>query len=203
MFQNLRADLRRYIRPHGSEISFRGFVYLLFTQEIWAIIVYRFGSWTNRMRIPVFLFLFKVIYFFANKVIEITTGIQIDSNAKIAKGLYIGHFGSIHIEGTIGENCSIAQEVTIGYLGFGKRGLPKIGNNVFIGAGAKILGDITIGDNVRIGANAVVRKSIPDNSVVAGVPVRVLKKWLLPRKKSEYPPPQTLGLLGEDNGDSE
>ncbi|MEM2145872.1 MAG: serine O-acetyltransferase, partial [Candidatus Jordarchaeaceae archaeon] len=149
-----------------------------FTQGVWAIVVYRFGSWVNRkVKIPLVRQIFILIYFFLNKFVEITTGISISSNAKIGKGLYIGHFGLIfiHNDVEIGENCSIAQGVTIGSLGLGKEGVPKIGNNVFIGSGAKVLGPITIGNNVRIGANAVVIKDVPDNATVVGVPARVVK----------------------------
>lgn len=79
----------------------------------------------------------------------------------------------VHLKATIGENATIWQQVTIGSSG---GGTPVIGNNVLIGAGAKILGGITIGDNVTIGANTVVTKDIPSNSLVVGSPMRIIKK---------------------------
>jgi serine O-acetyltransferase len=87
---------------------------------------------------------------------------------------YVG-FGTIIGAESIGENCWVNPGVTIGYKD-GSGGMPVVGNNVFIGAGAKILGPITIGDNVMIGANAVVTKNVPSNCTVAGVPARIVKR---------------------------
>lgn len=96
-------------------------------------------------------------------------GISIPYNTKIDSGFYIGHFGGIFInaDASIGKNCNINQGVTIGVTYGGKYpGSPVIGNNVYIGPGSFIIGGIEIGDNVAIGANTVVNKSIPDNAVV-------------------------------------
>jgi len=98
---------------------------------------------------------------------------MLPAQAIIGEGFYIGHFGGIIISplARIGINCNISQGVTIGISGNGdKRGVPTIGDNVYIGAGAIIIGKITIGNNVRIGANAVVHKDIPDNSTVVVYP---------------------------------
>ena len=73
----------------------------------------------------------------------------------------------------IGKNCTIMQQVTIGERGGGEKA-PKIGDNCFIGTGAKILGDVVIGNNVKIGANAVVVKDVPDNCTAVGVPARII-----------------------------
>ena len=84
--------------------------------------------------------------------------------------MYIGHFGGIVIHGDakIGENCNLSQGITIGVLVRGKKsGVPRIGNRCFLGPGATILGGITIGDDVLIGANAIVTFDVPSNSVVA------------------------------------
>ena len=96
-------------------------------------------------------------------------GIEIPRTAHIKEGFYIGHSGGIVISGSanIGKNFSISQQVTIGLAGRGtNRGVPVIGNNVYIAPGAKIFGRISIGNNVSIGANAVVYKDVPDNSIV-------------------------------------
>ena len=96
-------------------------------------------------------------------------GIEIPRGTVTGKGFYIGHFGGITISGDakIGENVYISQQVTIGVSGQGdKRGVPTIGDNVYIAPGAKIFGKISIGNNVKIGANAVVYKSVPDDSVL-------------------------------------
>ncbi len=177
MFDNLKADIKRYTEIERKQFWMKNIFYLIFTQGIWAIIVFRFGSWCNRLRIPILSQLLRLIYFFMFKFVEITAGISISAEANIGKGFYIGHFGQIFINSDviIGENCSIGQGVTIGTLGLGKIGSPKIGNNVYIGAGAKVLGDIRIGNNVIIGANAVVIKDAADNVTLVGIPARVVK----------------------------
>lgn len=104
-------------------------------------------------------------------------GISIPRTVKIGKGFYIGHFGTIIVHGSaiIGDNVNISQGVTIGVTNRGSRqGVPVIGNQVYIGPGAKVIGGIRVGNNVAIGANAVVTKDIPDNAVVAGVPARII-----------------------------
>ncbi len=104
-------------------------------------------------------------------------GITLYRNTQIGKGFYIGHFSGIVIspKAKIGNNCNISQCVTIGASGRGgARGVPEIGNNVYIAAGAVVIGKIKVGNNVVIGANAVVTKDVPDNSIVAGVPAKVI-----------------------------
>ncbi len=98
----------------------------------------------------------------------------ITTSCNIGAGLFIQHGFSTIIMADIGENCWINQQVTIGYKD--KTGRPKIGNNVRISAGAKVLGSICIGDNVTVGANAVVVKNVPDNCVVVGVPAYIMKR---------------------------
>ena len=108
---------------------------------------------------------------------EYKFGICIPYNTKIAPGFYIGHYGGIVInsEVKIGENCNINHGVTIGISYGGKNpGTPTILNNVYLGPGSKIIGGITIGNNVAIGANTVVVKDIPDNAVIVGSPEKVI-----------------------------
>jgi serine O-acetyltransferase len=104
-------------------------------------------------------------------------GISISYQTKIGKGLYIGHFGGIVVnpQAVIGNNCNISHEVTIGSSNRGqKRGVPVIGDNVYIGPGAKIFGNIRIGNNVAVGANCVVTKDVPDNGIIVGIPGEVI-----------------------------
>ena len=106
-------------------------------------------------------------------------GISIYYPTKIGPGLYIGHFGGIHINFrcVIGKNCNISNEVTLGQSNRGQnKGYPVLGDNVYIGPGAKIVGAVKIGNNVAIGANCVVTKDIPDNSVVVGIPGKVISQ---------------------------
>ena len=104
-------------------------------------------------------------------------GIGISCTTEIGSGFYIGHFGCIFIypDCTIGKNCNISQGVTIGNANRGKnKGYPKIGDNVYIGPGVKVIGAINVGNNVAIGANCVVTKDVPDNAVVIGIPGKII-----------------------------
>ncbi|WP_144361888.1 serine O-acetyltransferase [Shewanella sp. MSW] len=104
---------------------------------------------------------------------------------KAGSNLVLGYGGLsvvIHERTVIGDNCHIDQSVTIGGTSK-KHGVPSLGNDVYVGAGAKILGPIKIGNNVVIGANSVVLMDIPDNSLVVGIPARIVKSNIL---KSEY-----------------
>lgn len=95
---------------------------------------------------------------------------------EIGGGLYIQHgFATMIAAKSIGENCWINQQVTIGYNG--QDDPPVIGNHVMITCGAKVLGDIRVGDHVTVGANAVVIRDVPDKCVVGGVPARILKQY--------------------------
>lgn len=126
--------------------------------------------------------LYKAGKFFAARAVSQAarnaTGIEIHPAAQIGKGLFIDHGCAVVIGETaiIGDNCTIYQGATLGGTGkhVGKRH-PTIGNNVMIGAGAKVLGPITIGDNSKIAAGAVVLKDIPENSTAVGVPARVVR----------------------------
>lgn len=100
-------------------------------------------------------------------------GFQIPANTRIGKGLYIGHRGPVVINGRaeLGDNCTLAHIVTIGQTNRGERtGCPTLGNKVFIGAGAVLVGKIVIGDNVLIAPNTYVNFDVPGNSIVTGNP---------------------------------
>jgi len=104
-------------------------------------------------------------------------GIDISNDTPIGAGLYIGHIGGIVVNGdsTIGANCNLSHNVTIGKASRGPRlGCPRIGDNVYIGTGAVIFGSIAIGSRVAIGANPVVSKDVEAGMVVAGVPAKVI-----------------------------
>ena len=113
-----------------------------------------------------------------SQTIRTCTGIEIHPGAKIGKGLFIDHGMGVIIGETaeIGDNCTIYQGVTLGGTGkdVGKRH-PTIGNNVLIGAGAKVLGPFKVGDNSKIAANAVVLSEVPENCTCVGVPARIVK----------------------------
>ena len=142
-------------------------------------IVYRVGHWmwTYEGRFRRFIKLWRPMYIITKRLTEIVTGIAIQPQATIGEGLYIGHGGSIYVGGKVrmGKNCNLSHEVTIGVAGRGdKRGMPILGDRVYIAPGAKVFGKLQIGDDVAIGANAVVTKSIPDRAVAVGIPARVI-----------------------------
>ena len=119
---------------------------------------------------------FEFIARLISQITRFLTGIEIHPGAKIGNRLFIDHGMGIVIgeTTTIGNNCTIYHGVTLGGTGKNeKKRHPDIGNNVIIGCGAKILGPIKIGDNVKIGANAVVLKDVPNNSTVVGIPGKI------------------------------
>lgn len=129
-------------------------------------------------------FLYNIKLFFIARLISqlgrFFTGIEIHPGAKIGKRLFIDHGMGIVIGETaeIGDDCTIYHQVTLGGTGKDKyKRHPTVGNNVMIGAGAKVLGPINIGNNVKIGAGAVVLKSVEDDVTVVGVPCdRIIKR---------------------------
>lgn len=135
-----------------------------------AITLHRISNRLYKIGIPVIPYiLYRLIYLINNCHIHYST--EIGRNTVVAYG---GVAVVIHKKAIIGENCMIESCVTIGGKSNHKN-LPVIGDNVFIGTGAKILGDIKIGNNVIVGANAVVVKSVPDNCIVAGIPAKIIK----------------------------
>jgi serine O-acetyltransferase len=104
-------------------------------------------------------------------------GISIPRTTQIGSGLYIGHVGNIVVNAgsVIGKNCNLFHGVSLLEGGFGENlGSPTIGDNTFIGPGAKVIGRVGIGNNVLISANSVAVRDVPDNAVVMGSPARVI-----------------------------
>jgi serine O-acetyltransferase len=169
VFENIREDWR----THNSQWSRHGF---------WILLIYRFGRWRygirmRLLRLP-FSFLYKFIKFFS----EMLLGAELPCEAVIGRRFVIEHIGGIVVSGDaiFGDDCVMRNGVTVGLRNRGVRGSPRIGNRVDIGAGAKLLGPINIGDDVAIGANAVVITDVPANSIAVGIPARII-----PRKVEE------------------
>lgn len=144
-------------------------------QGVWALVVYRFGRWRYGVR-PAFLRKpLSLIYKFLKITVQILTGIDIPCETRIGRRLVIEHFGGIVVSGdtVIGDDVVLRHGVTIGLKHTGNPGAPIIGNRVDIGAGAKILGAIRIGDGAVIGANAVVLKDVPPGALAVGIPARI------------------------------
>lgn len=165
MFDNIKEDWQ----THDRDITRFGF---------WAMLVYRFGRWRYVIR-PAFVrkpfsFVYKVLKIW----VQILTGIELPCEAVVGHRFKIEHFGGIIISGdaSFGDDVVIRQGVTVGLRRIGERGSPHIGNRVDIGAGAKLLGPIAIGDDVAIGANAVVICDVPANTIAVGVPARFISR---------------------------
>lgn len=165
-----RDEIRAAFERDPAAVSF--LEVLLTYSGLQAVISHRVAHALFRLHIP---FLPR----FISQVARHITGIEIHPGAKIGKGLFIDHGMGVVIGETtiIGDNVTLFQGVTLGGTGKerGKRH-PTIGNNVVIATGAKVLGNITIGDNVNIGANAVIIRPVPSDCTVVGVPGRIAKK---------------------------
>ncbi len=145
---------------------------VLLYSGVHAIVFHRIASVFFKMKVP---FIPRLL----SQIARLFTGIEIHPGASIGEGLFIDHGMGVVIGETsvVGDNVTLYQGVTLGGTGKekGKRH-PNIENNVVIGTGAKILGNITVGENSYIGANAVVLKDVPANSTVVGVPGRITKQ---------------------------
>ena len=165
MFENLREDWRTYEGGWSR-------------QGLWVMVVYRFGRWRYTVRpAPLRKFL-SLIYRILKLTSQILTGIDLPCEATVGRRFQIEHFGGIIISGdaVFGDDCIIRNGVTVGLRRTGQPGAPVFGNRVDIGAGAVILGVIHIGDDVSIGANAVVLTDVPANSIAVGVPAKIRPK---------------------------
>ena len=169
LLQLIQSDYKKHQNYGGN---FFGIVFL--TQGFWAIFQYRLAHYIyKKIKWQPFRFLFVLMMLFWQKIIEITTGISIPASSRIGHSFYVGHFGGIIINANaeIGNNCNISQGVTIGVSGLHeKRGVPKIGSNVYLGANSVIAGKINIGDNVLIGACSLIINDVESHSVMSGVP---------------------------------
>lgn len=170
--ERVRADLKR-VNVFAYTSFFVYVRYLFLNSSFKFCFWFRWASYfqTRKYLLPVYGFCWLMHRHYKYKY-----GYDIPIGTKIGGGIYLMHFGCVIINGSaeIGENCTVFHGVTIGMARHGRKNVPLIGNNCVLGAGSKILGNITIGDNVMIGANTVVTKNIDSESVVAGNPARVI-----------------------------
>lgn len=149
-------------------------------QGVWVMLVYRFGQWRYRVRPALLRKPLSLLYRFMKIGVQILTGIDIPCETRIGRRLVIEHFGGIVISGdsVIGDDVVIRHGVTLGLRHTGVAGAPVIGDRVDIGAGAKILGPVRIGDGAVIGANAVVLHDVPPGALAVGVPAVIKRRGL-------------------------
>jgi serine O-acetyltransferase len=161
--------------PGGFREDWRTYEGSLEAPGLWVMAVYRFGRWRYSIRYRWLRKMFSLVYKVLFVVVRAASGAEIPCEARIGRRLRIDHSYGIVISGDawIGDDVVLRNGVTIGLRRTGVRGSPIIGNRVDIGAGAKILGTIYVGDGACIGANAVVLTDVPANSIAVGVPARV------------------------------
>jgi serine O-acetyltransferase len=165
----IQADLIRYKDENRFKHLFfafqiPGFRYSYFLRK---------ASYSSKKSIP------GLFYRFLLKHYSVKYGYQITPSTKIGKGLYIGHHGTIIInsKSVIGDCCNLSPGVTIGQTNRGsKKGAPVLGDRVWVGTNAVIVGGIKIGDNVLIAPNAYVNIDVPSNSIVIGNPAQIIFK---------------------------
>ncbi|ALM49903.1 acetyltransferase [Flavobacterium psychrophilum] len=135
------------------------------------VLIYRIGNWFHRNRMkPVGKF-----FSFLNRFLF---SVWLPSSAQIGENFKIGYWGLgvvIHSNTVIGDNVTIAQNVTIG-RNFGDKRVPVVGDNVYIGTGSVIFGEIKIGNNVIVGSNSLINKDIPDNCTAVGNPMKIIQQ---------------------------
>jgi len=165
MFENIREDWVTYERDPWR-------------QGLWVMVVYRFGRWRYGIQSVVLRKLCSIIYKWLKILSQILTGIDLPCETTVGRRLRIDHFGGVIISGdtVIGDDVILRHGVTLGLKHEGQRGAPTLGNRVEIGAGAKLLGPIVIGDGAIIGANAVVLKDVPAGAIAVGIPARIIKR---------------------------
>ncbi|MDD7284847.1 MAG: serine O-acetyltransferase [Candidatus Fimisoma sp.] len=169
-FREVREDIRNIVEKDPAARN--GFEVLICYPGIWALILHRPAHWLYKHNI-------KLIARIISQLARWFTGIEIHPGASIGRRCFIDHGLAIIIGETteIGDDVTIYQGVTLGGTGkdTGKRH-PTIGNRVMISSGAKVLGPFKVGDDVKIGAGAVVLKEIPPNCTVVGIPGTIVKR---------------------------
>ena len=195
MFENLIADLRASQEDRVLEKGM-GLWRVFFRMETPAIISYRFGNWVTKLKTPVISQLLGIVAGIVQRFVQILIGIYISPDAEIGPGLVIHTpFGIIVGPNKIGSHLTIQSGVVIAA---GTRG---IGDNVYFGAGAKVMGGAKIGNNVVIAANSLVLTDVPDNMTVLGVPARIRIPGGRPKRfKWQTAPPQSGQATAPANG---
>ena len=174
--KKLRSDIEHYfsmVGRHGPVTTMAFFV-ACFSPRMAPVVLLRLAEFFHGHRLGLLAKLFSLL----NVVVF---GIEVSPQVQIGGGLFLPHtVGTVIGAASIGENCTILQGVTLGTskpdMGFSVSERPVVGNDVFIGAGAKIIGRVTIGDHAKIGANAVVLRDVPAFALAVGVPATIIEQ---------------------------
>ena len=167
---DLRRDLRRALRMGARPAD------LVVEISSWVILSYRVGRAISSLPTPLRRAV-RLMHAPVHAVLQAVGGVEIPVSAAIGGGLHMRHtYGVvIHSDARVGLDCNLSQGVTIGIGGRGdRRGVPWLGDRVYVGPGAKLFGPISVGTDSAVGANAVVNRDVPRHVVVAGVPARVV-----------------------------
>lgn len=168
MFAILKADIRRNLQDYAAGGALKRLALCLTLNSIHAVAMVRFQFWCARHRLPTI---------FAAKILFWVFKIEISRRAKIGPGLRLPHPMGIIIAPnvSVGSNCDLYADVRL-VLANGVRQGPQIGDHVFLGDGAKVVGAVTIGDHAIIGVSSVVTKDIPANATAVGIPAKVINE---------------------------
>lgn len=198
MFENLREDINRAMRETRNDPNWKPSmgkrIEVMVRHSTWPVVAYRFSRWARGIRIPVVKQLLQVFGIFFRKWVEVFTSVHIDVRADIGPGFVIHSVYAINLGATkIGKNFTIATGCLISHACRG------IGDDVYFGPGAKLVGDAKIGSNVTIAANSLVLTDVRSNMMVMGVPARIKLPGGRPQrfvKKAEapVPVPETKGV---------
>ena len=179
MFETIRADINRKIRAYGvrpqDQTFFRKRITPLLELGTLAVVVFRFGRWAYSLKLPVLRQLMIAIYLVVNQLCLMMSGAHLQVESDIGPGLIVHNaVGVLILVKRMGHSCTLTQDVSIGTIRGEQR--PTIGNNVFFGAGSKVFGPVTIGDNVVVCPNSFVAGDVPSNCTVMGVPARIISR---------------------------
>jgi serine O-acetyltransferase len=171
MFDNVRADLEHARVVNGLRPGWVSlWVKTPLHPGVIAVLTYRLASWAQRVRVPVLRQLVLVLTLIQRRTVELVTGVEISPRAEIGPGFVVHTTHGVFVAETrIGRNCVVQHGVAITH------GVRSVGDDVYFGPGAKVIGRAAIGNNVRVVANSVVMTDVADNLTVVGVPARI--RW--------------------------
>jgi serine O-acetyltransferase len=179
MFETIRADFARKrlaygVRPEDNTF-FRQWITPFLEFGTFTVLVYRFGRWAYGVKIPVIRQILIALYLFIDVFCVAVTGMKVHPESEIGPGLIIHTFSCVHVlVKRMGHSCTINQGVSLANVrGSGR---PVIGNNCYFGAGCKVMGGVTLGDNVVVAANSLVISDVPSDCTVMGVPARIISR---------------------------